>query len=133
MPFIYITITYVRDIIVKTVYIEIFTYVKWTVERYFLILPISINKVYILHVFHILACEIGYLGKDCDVKCPFPSYGNECQLRCTCEETDCDFVNGCRRSLNGNFLRKKIINYNLIIFFYLFQSLAVLNFITKYY
>lgn len=70
---------------------------------------------------------------DCDVKCPFPSYGNECQLRCTCEETDCDFVNGCRRSLNGNFLRKKIINYNLIIFFYLFQSLAVLNFITKYY
>lgn len=97
----------------------------------FSILPISINKVYIL--FHNLACEIGYFGMDCDVTCPFPSYGHECQLRCTCEETDCDFVNGCRRSLNGNFLRqKKIIKYNLIIFFSLFQSLAILNFISEF-
>eukprot|EP00105_Crassostrea_gigas_P045650 XP_019929798.1 PREDICTED: uncharacterized protein LOC105345672 [Crassostrea gigas] len=47
-----------------------------------------------------IACEIGYFGMDCDVTCPFPSYGHECQLRCACEETDCDFVNGCRKSLN---------------------------------
>ncbi|XP_034308996.1 multiple epidermal growth factor-like domains protein 10 [Magallana gigas] len=51
-----------------------------------------------------IACEIGYFGMDCDVTCPFPSYGHECQLRCTCEETDCDFVNGCRRSLNVSSL-----------------------------
>lgn len=99
-------------------------------QRHFLILPICSYIVYIL--FHNLACEIGYFGMDCDVTCPFPSYGHECQLRCTCEEPDCDFVNGCRRSLNGNFLRKKITKYNLISFFSLFQSLAILNFICEF-
>lgn len=52
------------------------------------------------------ACEIGYHGIACATECSFPSYGHECQLICACEKTDCDFVNGCRRSLNGNFLRK---------------------------
>lgn len=70
----------------------------------FLIWQFIINKVFIL--FHNSACEIGYHGKECDTKCPFPSYGHECQLRCACEEIDCDFANGCRKSLNGNFLRE---------------------------
>lgn len=57
-------------------------------------------------LFHNSACEVGYKGVDCETECPFPSYGRECQLICACEETDCDFVNGCRRSLNGNVLKK---------------------------
>lgn len=71
-------------------------------------------------LFHNPACEIGYHGKDCDTKCPFPSYGHECQLRCACKEIDCDFANGCRKSLNGNFLREYPYSVILTPWFFLF-------------
>lgn len=41
-------------------------------------------------------CEEGYTGKNCEIVCPFPSYGLDCQSICNCAETTCDHVNGCR-------------------------------------
>uniref|UniRef100_K1QB77 EGF-like domain-containing protein n=1 Tax=Magallana gigas TaxID=29159 RepID=K1QB77_MAGGI len=41
-------------------------------------------------------CEKGYAGQICEIVCPFPSYGLDCQSVCNCTETTCDHVNGCR-------------------------------------
>lgn len=41
-------------------------------------------------------CEEGYTGQNCEIVCPFPSYGLDCQSICNCAETTCDHVNGCR-------------------------------------
>lgn len=41
------------------------------------------------------ACDKGYAGQDCDIKCPYPVYGYKCQSVCDCNSTYCDHVNGC--------------------------------------
>lgn len=46
-----------------------------------------------------LPCAVGFKGNNCDAKCTFPTYGQDCQMVCPCSEKDCDFVNGCSRSL----------------------------------
>lgn len=48
-----------------------------------------------------IACERGYAGPNCEIKCPFPSYGVDCQMKCDCIDKDCDPVNGCKRSTTG--------------------------------
>ncbi|XP_078325732.1 uncharacterized protein LOC111105404 isoform X1 [Crassostrea virginica] len=40
----------------------------------------------------------GFIGRNCNVKCPPPSYGQECQLECKCQPSVCHHVFGCRRS-----------------------------------
>lgn len=39
-------------------------------------------------------CSIGFYGPDCR-KCPFPSYGDDCQSICGCPTTACNHVTGC--------------------------------------
>ncbi|XP_078325774.1 uncharacterized protein LOC111103952 [Crassostrea virginica] len=43
-------------------------------------------------------CMDGFIGVKCNVQCPPPSYGQECQLECKCHPSDCNHVFGCRRS-----------------------------------
>lgn len=50
-----------------------------------------------------LACDIGYIGINCDVRCPFHYFGLDCQSTCNCSEENCDYVKGCRHSTSGMF------------------------------
>lgn len=50
-----------------------------------------------------LACEIGYTGANCDMKCPLPMYGKDCQSMCNCRANLCDHVIGCKRLSKSTF------------------------------
>lgn len=50
-----------------------------------------------------IACEIGFYGKNCEHKCPYPKYGRDCQSQCNCSVAKCDHVNGCEHSLVGMY------------------------------
>lgn len=50
-----------------------------------------------------LACEQGYNGKNCGVKCPFPTYGQNCQFKCNCIDKVCDHRNGCNHTKGGKY------------------------------
>lgn len=52
--------------------------------------------LYIILIALILACKYGYRGTNCKTKCPFPLYGEDCQLTCDCVEKDCDHAFGCK-------------------------------------
>ncbi|XP_078334363.1 laminin subunit alpha lam-3-like isoform X1 [Crassostrea virginica] len=41
-------------------------------------------------------CTPGYTGLNCTIRCPYPSYGENCQRNCTCSKEDCDVSTGCR-------------------------------------
>lgn len=43
----------------------------------------------------IVACRTGYIGKYCATECPYPTFGDRCQLQCLCEQKHCDIVRGC--------------------------------------
>lgn len=42
-----------------------------------------------------IPCDKGFTGNNCNVICPFPSYGLDCQSICNCTETSCNPVDGC--------------------------------------
>lgn len=44
---------------------------------------------------HLLECMAGYTGLNCTIRCPYPSYGVNCQGTCNCSEEDCDVSTGC--------------------------------------
>lgn len=48
-----------------------------------------------------IACEKGYIGRYCEIKCPSPFYGFHCQMICNCIAKHCDPVNGCKLSTAG--------------------------------
>lgn len=59
---------------------------------------------YLLMHFNVcLACAIGYTGANCDMKCPLPMYGKDCQSMCNCRANLCDHVIGCKRLSTSNF------------------------------
>ena len=37
-------------------------------------------------------CMDGFIGINCNVHCPLPSYGQGCQLECSCQPNDCHHV-----------------------------------------
>lgn len=41
------------------------------------------------------------MGSNCEATCPFPTYGEGCQMKCNCIDKDCDPVNGCNKSSSG--------------------------------
>lgn len=43
-------------------------------------------------------CTIGYSGPSCNLKCPYPSNGLDCQQFCNCEKSLCNFQYGCIRN-----------------------------------
>lgn len=46
------------------------------------------------------ACGKGYMGPNCETKCPYPLYGEVCQMSCNCIDKNCDPVNGCNQWLS---------------------------------
>lgn len=57
----------------------------------------------IYFIFKCLACQKRYTGQNCDVACPYPSYGLDCQTICNCAKLFCDHVNGCRNPTEVSF------------------------------
>lgn len=54
--------------------------------------------IVIYQFFHVcLACTKGFIGTNCDIKCPLPMYGQDCQFTCNCFAEVCDHVAGCNR------------------------------------
>ncbi|XP_048766575.2 cell death abnormality protein 1-like isoform X2 [Ostrea edulis] len=43
-----------------------------------------------------IECSPGYVGPNCSIPCRYPSFGQDCQLKCSCEESDCHGVTGCK-------------------------------------
>lgn len=68
-----------------------------------------------IFAFHFinLACKVGYFGLNCHTKCVYPSYGNDCQSTCNCEDTYCDHVKGCTNLTGANICK----GYVLFIFY----------------
>lgn len=67
---------------------------------------LSSKKQHIL-AFHFmnLACKVGYFGLNCDTKCVYPSYGNDCQSKCNCKDTYCDHAEGCANLTGANICK----------------------------
>uniref|UniRef100_A0A8W8JE21 Uncharacterized protein n=1 Tax=Magallana gigas TaxID=29159 RepID=A0A8W8JE21_MAGGI len=65
--------------------------------------PFSMNIwIILLFISHVdldvvstQTCPPGYHGPLCNMTCRFPNYGEECQLKCLCEEEKCDHTAGC--------------------------------------
>lgn len=66
-------------------------------KSYIILIVSNICRIFKYYV----ACEEGYTGQNCEIVCPFPSYGLDCQSICSCAETTCDHVNGCRGYSSG--------------------------------
>ncbi|XP_062596743.1 multiple epidermal growth factor-like domains protein 11, partial [Saccostrea cucullata] len=43
-------------------------------------------------------CTSGFHGPDCNVPCPYPSFGKDCQSWCNCSKFKCDHQLGCRKN-----------------------------------
>ncbi|XP_062596751.1 multiple epidermal growth factor-like domains protein 10 [Saccostrea cucullata] len=71
-----------------------------------------------------IKCLIGYLGTACDFKCPYPSFGDSCQERCSCNKTLCHFALGCTLDASS---RENVENHTLI-----HQILTTLKPLTNY-
>ena len=54
-----------------------------------------------VHFISFLECQPGYTGQNCDLHCRYPSFGQDCQEDCNCDEKFCDTVNGC----NGEYFK----------------------------
>ncbi|XP_062602666.1 uncharacterized protein LOC134264389 [Saccostrea cucullata] len=42
-----------------------------------------------------IPCKTGFVGLNCTRKCPYPTYGDECQKNCACTKDLCNFSTGC--------------------------------------
>lgn len=62
-----------------------------------------------------VACEEGYTGQNCEIVCPFPSYGLDCQSVCNCTETTCDHVNGCKGYSSGIYCYNSMSQYAVFL------------------
>lgn len=51
-----------------------------------------------------LVWNVGYFGKNCDIKCVFFLFGKDCKLICNCKEINCDYVDGCKNLIGKIFL-----------------------------
>lgn len=43
----------------------------------------------------------GYHGENCSLRCPYPFFGNECQMQCNCSKDLCDISTGCPIETTG--------------------------------
>lgn len=53
-------------------------------------------------LFDIIGCLPGYIGMNCSLKCPYPTYGIKCQEICNCGDEQCDVTTGCNTVTTGN-------------------------------
>lgn len=50
----------------------------------------------------LIECMPGYFGTFCSQLCLYPFYGRGCQSMCSCDVSDCDYVQGCRKKGNDS-------------------------------
>lgn len=43
----------------------------------------------------IVACSPGFVGKNCEKACPYPTFGDSCQYHCFCAKEHCSIDRGC--------------------------------------
>lgn len=48
-----------------------------------------------------LACMQGFTGDNCSSRCPYPTYGRDCQELCNCSKDMCDVSTGCQSFTTG--------------------------------
>lgn len=82
----------------KKKFIAYFSCFGWFINMWCIKKTFNISLYFQIYNYYHLACEPGYSGVNCKLKCPFPLYGSECQMRCTCKAEHCDFANGCKSS-----------------------------------
>lgn len=58
-------------------------------------------KVTSIFIQYVIGCNIGYIGMNSDVRCPFPLFGLDCQSTFDCSEKNCDYVKGCTYLTSG--------------------------------
>lgn len=46
----------------------------------------------------------GYIGKNCTIVCPYPTYGYVCQGFSDCDEDMCDVSTGCEPITTGKYV-----------------------------
>lgn len=63
-----------------------------------------------------IACAKGFYGADCDIKCPYPWFGQACQSVCVCSVGYCDHVNGCTQSLGSMIFHHVFSEYVISLF-----------------
>lgn len=47
-------------------------------------------------------CNDGYKGVFCENRCPYPTFGSQCNERCQCSTEFCHHRSGCRAPGNKN-------------------------------
>lgn len=62
----------------------------------FMNLNFKIKKKNAPTTFVFLGCNNGFFGPLCSQKCPYPSFGKECQKICNCDNKTCDHRQGCK-------------------------------------
>ncbi|XP_048771713.2 uncharacterized protein LOC125677621 isoform X1 [Ostrea edulis] len=50
-----------------------------------------------------IQCMTGFYGINCTIPCPYPGFGWDCQLQCTCSNEDCNHVYGWKRKVSENY------------------------------
>lgn len=80
-------------------------------KSYIILIVSNICRIFKYYV----ACEEGYTGQNCEIVCPFPSYGLDCQSICNCAETTCDHVNGCRGYSSGIYCYNSMSQYAVFL------------------
>lgn len=80
-------------------------------KSYIILIVSNICRIFKYYV----ACEEGYTGQNCEIVCPFPSYGLDCQSICNCAETTCDHVNGCRGYSSGIYCYNFMSQYAVFL------------------
>lgn len=80
-------------------------------KSYIILIVSNICRIFKYYV----ACEEGYTGQNCEIVCPFPSYGLDCQSICNCAETTCDHVNGCRGYSSGIYCYNCMSQYAVFL------------------
>lgn len=46
-------------------------------------------------MLYLIECPAGFLGDNCSISCPYPSYGTLCNQMCGCSKSSCHHVFGC--------------------------------------
>lgn len=80
------------------------TTVESTINQIVINLTRRIKYVYIffLNLFGFIECLPGHTELDCVSKCPYPTYGKNCQGLCNCSKVLCDISRGCSAIPSGN-------------------------------
>eukprot|EP00105_Crassostrea_gigas_P034264 XP_019918412.1 PREDICTED: cell death abnormality protein 1-like [Crassostrea gigas] len=59
-----------------------------------------------------IICDRGFRGENCNTRCPYPTYGKDCQSKCNCNVTYCDHISGCTESSEEDF--SKHLSYKTV-------------------